>query len=51
MSAWEAMTDLADVIAEQLMAGREDQRPASLELAGAIQELIERVIEDRTGAC
>lgn len=51
MSAWEAMSDLADVIAEQLMVGREDQQSASREIAGAIQELIERVIEDKTGAC
>lgn len=50
MSSWETMNDLADVLEDHLFKGREDSRPASREVAHAIQELIDVMIEEKTGA-
>ena len=51
MSLWQAQKDLADAISENLMKGREDSESAATEIADAIYDLIDRMIEDRTGAC
>lgn len=50
MSAWESMNELADVIEETLLEGREDSRPASRAIAQSILSLIEVMIEEKTGA-
>lgn len=51
MEVWQAQLDLAQMISEKLMAGREDADSAADELATGIRTLIESVIEDKTGAC
>jgi hypothetical protein len=50
MSVWEDYNELADVLAEHLFKDREDARCASREVADAIRDLIESMIESKTGA-
>ncbi len=50
MGSWDKFNALAEVIEKQLLKGREDARPASREIAEAINDLIDSMIEDKTGA-
>ena len=50
MSTYDAKEALAQVIAEELLGGREDAVPTAIILASHIEMLIEEIVEEATGA-
>lgn len=50
MNTRDAWNNLTDVLEQTLFAGREDSRRAAQSVAQAVVELVEIMIEEKTGA-
>ena len=51
MELWQTRQDLAQLIADKILGGREDAEAVGEEIACAIHELINAAIAEKTGAC